>query len=250
MGGGARVSHAYLVGQPASHTSSARKNKPRWTNTAEVPCPGKGMASEGPRSHTRQSAEALPQGARVKCWGYAIGSGGTALKVYGPEGVTKGRVIAHAKSIIESFKTDDEVRAAQRARAAPASSEMSGTIEVVVVNRKDMRRHTEKKAAEMIARVLILNLNRIRLSKALAKPWSRVSRMISWRLWLSGLVRQRLRGVPTRTPTGVEMTGPQRLRSSVALVSATSRRRDVPDGPTWPHGVRRHPRFHKASLKE
>ena len=169
MGGGARVSHAYLVGQPASHTSSARKNKPRWTNTAEVPCPGKGMAMRAyVRTHGNPQ-KSLPQGARVKCWGYAIGAGGTALKVYGPEGVTKGRVIAHAKSIIESFETDDEVRAAQRARAAPASSEMSGTIEVVVVNRKDMRRHTEKKAAEMIARVLILNLNRIRLSKALAK---------------------------------------------------------------------------------
>jgi len=46
---------------------------------------------------------------------------------------------------------------------------MSGTIEVVVVNHKDMRRHKEKKAAEMIARALMLNLNRKRLVQAITK---------------------------------------------------------------------------------
>ena len=167
MGGGARVSHAYLVGQPASHTSSARKNKPRWTNTAEVPCPGKGMAM---RAHVRTHGnpqKSLPQGARVKCWGYAIGAGGTALKVHGPSGVHKGGVIARGKAIIEALPTDDEFLAMRAAHSE--SSKMPGTVEVIVVNHKDMRRHKEKKAAEMIVRVLSLNLNRIRLSKALTK---------------------------------------------------------------------------------
>ena len=168
MGGGARVSHGYLVGKSASPAQQNGKNKrnPRWTNNAEVACPGKWLAVKEYVRKNGNPQAALPQGARVKCWGFALGQPGF-LKVYGPEGVTKGRVIARGKAIIESLQTDDEFHAMRAAHSE--SSEMSGTIEVVVVNRKDMRRHTEKKAAEMIARVLILNLNRIRLSKAITK---------------------------------------------------------------------------------
>ena len=166
MGKGARVSHPHLVGQSASPSQHKGKKNARWTNTAEVACPGKWLAvKEYIRKHGNPQT-ALPQGARVKCWGFALGQPGF-LKVYGPEGVTKGSVIARGKTIIESLQTDDEFRAMRAAHSE--SSEMSGTIEIVVVNRKDIKRHTEKRAAEIIARALMLNLNRKRLTQAITK---------------------------------------------------------------------------------
>ena len=172
MGKGARVSHPHLVGKSASPTQHNGKNKrtARWTNTAEVACPGKWLAAKEYVRKNGNPQAALPQGARVKCWGFALGQPGF-LKVYGPEGVTKGRVIARGKTIIESLQTDDEFRAVRDAHSE--SSQMSGTIEVVVVNSKDMRRRTEmkviKNAAETIARALMLNLNRKRLVQAITK---------------------------------------------------------------------------------
>lgn len=170
MGKGARVSHPHLVGKSASPSQQNGKNKnkrtARWTNAAEVACPGKWLAAKEYVRKNGNPQAALPQGARVKCWGFALGQPGF-LKVYGPEGVTKGRVIARGKTIIESLQTDDEFRAMRAAHSE--SSEMSGTIEIVVINRKDIKRHTEKRAAETIARALMLNLNRKRLAQAITK---------------------------------------------------------------------------------
>ena len=167
MGGGAR-GPSHLVGKSTSPSQQNGKNKrnPRWTNTAEVACSGKWLSVKEYVRKNGNPQTALPLGARVKCWGFALGQPGF-LKVYGPEGVTKGRVIARGKTIIESLQTDVEFRAMRAAHSE--SSEMSGTIEVVVVNRKGIKRHTEKRAAQIIARVLILNRNRILLSKALTK---------------------------------------------------------------------------------
>ena len=161
MGGGAR-GPSHLVGKSTSPSQQNGKTKrnPRWTNTAEVACSGKWLSVKEYVRKNGNPQAALPLGARVKCWGFALGQPGF-LKVFGPEGVTKGRVIARGKTIIESLQTDVEFRAMRSAHSE--SAQMSGTIEVVVVKRKDIKRHIEKKAAEMIARVLILNLNRIRL---------------------------------------------------------------------------------------
>ena len=168
MAKGARVSHPHLVGKSASPTQHNGKNKstPRWKNTAEVACPGKWLAvKEYIRKHGNAQI-AVPQGARVKCWGFSLGQPGY-IKVHGPSGVHKGGVIARGKGIIESLPTDDEFLAMRAAHSE--SSKMPGTIEVVVVNSNDMLRHKKKKAAETIARALMLNLNRKRLAQAITK---------------------------------------------------------------------------------
>ena len=167
MGGGAR-GPSHLVGKSASPSQHNGKNKRTfgWTNTAEVACTGKCFAAKDYVLKIGNPQIAFPRGARVKCWGVSLGPPGY-IKVHGPSGVHKGGVIAHGKAIIESLPTDDEFLAMRAAHSE--SSKMPGTVEVVVVNSNDMLRRKKKRAAQIIARALILNVNRIHLSKALTK---------------------------------------------------------------------------------